>query len=42
MICCFAAGIIDLIFIWWWLRRQNAKKAALRASPGYVKLLNQE
>jgi ACS family allantoate permease-like MFS transporter len=30
------------VFIWWYCRHQNRKKAALRAAPGYVKVENQE
>jgi MFS transporter, ACS family, allantoate permease len=39
---CYAACMVDLVFIWWYYRRQNAKKAALRAEEGYAKVLNQE
>jgi len=42
IICCWGACLIDLVFIWWWCKRQNAKKAAIRAEPGSVKLENQE
>lgn len=38
----FALSILDLFFIYWWCRRQNAKKAALRAAPGYKKRENVE
>lgn len=37
MIC-----IVDIIFIWWWFRRLNMKKAAIRADPSYVKVENSE
>ena len=38
----WSACLIDILFIFWYCRRQNHKKAALRAQPGYVKLENQE
>ena len=31
-----------MVFIYAWCRAQNAKKAKIRAQPGYVKLQNQE
>ncbi len=34
--------LLDLFFIYWYCRRQNKKKAAIRAEPDYVKLENQE
>ncbi len=33
---------MDLIFIYWYCKTQNKKKAQIRAQPGYVKLENQE
>ena len=42
IICCWGACLIDIAFIWWYCRRQNKKKAAYRARPGYMKLENQE
>jgi MFS transporter, ACS family, allantoate permease len=42
IIVCYALCLCDLIFIWWWCRRQNQKKAAVRATPEYTKLENQE
>lgn len=38
----WSACLIDILFIFWYCRQQNHKKAALRAQPGYVKLENQE
>ena len=38
----FGICIIDLLFIYWYYRRQNAKKEALRLWPGYHKVENQE
>jgi ACS family allantoate permease-like MFS transporter len=31
-----------MLFIYWYCKRQNAKKVGLRAHPEYVKLENQE
>jgi MFS transporter, ACS family, allantoate permease len=42
IIVCWSACLVDLIFIWWYCRRQNRKKEVFRAAPGYVKLKDQE
>ncbi|EZG04893.1 hypothetical protein H106_05156 [Trichophyton rubrum CBS 735.88] len=42
ILACFSACLVDMYFIWWWYNRQNAKKAKLRAEPGYTKVENQE
>lgn len=42
IIVCWGACIVDLLFIWWYYRNQNRKKAGLRAQPHYRKLENQE
>ena len=42
IIVCWFASLADLVFIWWYCRRQNKKKAAVRADPKYRKLENQE
>ena len=42
IIVCWFACLADLVFIWWYCRRQNQKKAAVRADPQYRKLENQE
>ena len=42
IIVCWFACLGDLIFIWWYCRHQNKKKAAVRAQPHYRKLDNQE
>lgn len=42
ILACYAFCQLDLAFIWWYYRQQNAKKAVLRAEPGYAKLPNQE
>jgi ACS family allantoate permease-like MFS transporter len=41
-IVCYLLCIVDIVFIYWYCKRQNAKRAAVRASPSYVKLENQE
>ncbi|KAJ1561693.1 hypothetical protein HK405_003137 [Cladochytrium tenue] len=40
-VCLFLAAV-DVVFIYFWYRRLNAKKAAERAAPGYVKIVGQE
>ncbi|KAL1633450.1 Allantoate permease [Neofusicoccum ribis] len=42
ILVCYGLALVDLLFIYWYCRRQNKKKAAVRAAPGYVKLENQE
>jgi ACS family allantoate permease-like MFS transporter len=42
IIVCWGVCLLDLYFIWWWYRRQNANKAQARGKPGYVRLENQE
>ncbi|MCJ1429578.1 hypothetical protein MMC29_007493 [Sticta canariensis] len=42
IVCCWGVCIIDLLFISWYYRHQNRKKAAFRAQPEYQKLENQE
>lgn len=42
IICCWGVCLIDLAFIYWYTKRKNAKKAAIRAMPGYAKLDSQE
>lgn len=42
ILACYSACVVDILFIWWYARRQNKKKALIRAAPGYVKLENQE
>jgi ACS family allantoate permease-like MFS transporter len=39
---CWGACLVDLAFIYWYYKRQNAKKVAARAESGYEKLENQE
>ena len=38
IIACWAVCLLDMAFIYFYCRMQNAKKAKLRAEPGYVKL----
>lgn len=42
IICCWGVCVLDLLFIYFYWRRQNVKKASLRAQPDYEKLINQE
>ncbi|KAF2753786.1 membrane transporter [Pseudovirgaria hyperparasitica] len=42
IIVCWGLCILDMAFIWWYCKKQNAKKAAIRAQPEYMKLENQE
>lgn len=41
ILVCFGLCIVDLLFINWWCRRENRRKAAIRARPDYVRLENQ-
>lgn len=41
IIVCQVLCLGDLGFIWWWCKRENARKARLRAEPGYKKIENQ-
>jgi len=42
IICCWGACLFDLLFIWWYYRQQNLKKAAFREHSHYRKLDGQE
>ena len=42
IIVCFGLCLLDIAFIHFWCVKQNKKKAAIRAEPGYVRLENQE
>lgn len=42
ILVCWAACLVDLVFIWWYYRRQNLKKSLLRADPSYTRIENQE
>jgi len=39
VVCC-ALCIVNFVFMHWWCKRQNRLKAAIRNSPGYVRLEN--
>ncbi len=40
ILICFALCIVDLVFINWWCRRENRRKAAIRAKSDYVRVEN--
>ena len=42
IIVCLCLCLLDFGFIYWYCKRQNRKKAAVRAQPGYAKVENQE
>jgi len=42
ILVCYFIVLCDLLFIYIYTKRQNAKKAAIRAQPGYKKLDSQE
>ncbi|ORY57293.1 major facilitator superfamily transporter allantoate [Pseudomassariella vexata] len=42
IIVCWCVCLVDLMFIYYWCRRQNKKEAVIRAQPGYQKLDGQE
>jgi ACS family allantoate permease-like MFS transporter len=42
IIVCWVVSLLDILFIYWWCRSQNKKKAAIRAAPGYSKMEGQE
>lgn len=42
ILVCWALCIVDLVFIWAYYRRQNAKKRLVRADPSYTRTENQE
>ncbi|KAH8655874.1 major facilitator superfamily transporter allantoate [Xylariales sp. PMI_506] len=42
IIVCWVVCVLDIMFIYFWCKKQNAKKAVLRAAPGYQKLDGQE
>ncbi|KAL8795956.1 MAG: hypothetical protein Q9182_007452 [Xanthomendoza sp. 2 TL-2023] len=42
IICCWAACLCDVLFIYCYCKQQNRTKAALRAQPEYTKVENQE
>lgn len=42
IVVCYVVSLLDILFIYFWCKRQNRIKAALRAEPGYVKIEGQE
>ena len=42
IVVCWGLCLVDILFIWWYCRRMNRKKAGVRAQEGYVKCKNQE
>ncbi|THX51312.1 putative MFS allantoate transporter, partial [Aureobasidium pullulans] len=42
IIVCYLLCIVDIVFIYWYCKRQNSKRANIRTSPDYVKAENQE
>lgn len=42
IVVCYVISLLDVLFIYFWCRSQNKKKALIRAQPGYVKIEGQE
>jgi ACS family allantoate permease-like MFS transporter len=42
IIACWGVCLLDMLFIYWYCRKENTRKALVRADPSYVKLENQE
>ncbi|KAK7969456.1 MFS general substrate transporter [Apiospora saccharicola] len=42
IVVCYVVSLVDLLFIHQWCKRENKKKAVVRAAPGYEKLQGQE
>ncbi|CAK7273266.1 Allantoate permease [Sporothrix epigloea] len=42
ILVCYGLCIVDVLFIYFWWRRQNALKVTARAEPGYTKIEGQE
>lgn len=42
IICCWAFVILDLLFIYWYYKKENARKSEIRAREGFVPLEGQE
>ncbi|KAI5293377.1 hypothetical protein KEM52_005596 [Ascosphaera acerosa] len=42
ILVCFAAQIVLLYLVWWYLALQNKKKEKIRSAPDYVKVENSE
>ncbi|KAJ5896760.1 transporter [Penicillium subrubescens] len=42
IIVCLGISLCIMVFIWWWYRKENARKAEIQGRPDYVRLENQE
>ncbi|KAJ5668948.1 Major facilitator superfamily domain general substrate transporter [Penicillium macrosclerotiorum] len=42
IIVCLAVALCIMVFIWWWYRKENARKLEIQSRPDYVRLENQE
>lgn len=42
IVACYVVSLLDVLFIYFWCKYQNKKKAQVRAQPGYVKIEGQE
>lgn len=42
IVVCFAVAFLDILFVYFWCKSQNKKKAEIRAAPGYQKVEGQE
>ncbi|RKU48354.1 hypothetical protein DL546_008829 [Coniochaeta pulveracea] len=42
ILVCWGLSLLDILFIYWWCRKENARKAAIRSAPGYAKMEGQE
>lgn len=42
IIVCLGICLCIMTFIWWWYRKENARKLEIQARPDYVRLENQE
>ena len=42
LIVCWGVCVFLLLSIWWWYKKENAKKAEIRGRASYVRLKNQE
>lgn len=42
IVVCYVVSLLDVMFIYFWCKYQNKKKAAARAEPGYQKMEGQE
>lgn len=42
IIVCWGVCLVLLVFVWWWYRKENARKERIRGSAEYVRMENQE